>query len=115
TVVSDFVTQSGEIQRMAVRQMTAVRQVHSEYLIAILDRSKIHRHIRLRATVRLHICMIRAEQLLCAIDRGLLDDVGPLTPAVITLTRITLSVFVCEYRSGSFKHRLTDKIFRGDQ
>src|SRR5262249_7891416 len=53
TVVSDFVTKPGKIQRMTVRQMTTVRQVHSQNLIAILDRREIHGHVRLRAAVRL--------------------------------------------------------------
>src|SRR6185369_9350500 len=97
TVVSNFVTQSRKIQRMSVRKVTAVRQVHSQDLIAILDRGEINRHVRLRATVRLHIRMIGAKQLLRAIYRGLLDHVGPLTPAVVTLPRITLSVFICEH------------------
>src|SRR6185437_8143107 len=54
TVVSNFVTESGKIQRMTVRQMTTMRQIHSQNLIAILDRRQIHRHVRLRAAVWLY-------------------------------------------------------------
>src|SRR5215217_8212594 len=115
TVISNFVTQTRKVQRMTVRQMTAVRQVHSQYLITILDRGKINRHVRLRAAVRLHVRMIGAKQLLRAIDRGLLDDVGPLTPAVITFARITFSVLVGEHRSRGFEHGLTNKVLGGDE
>ncbi len=71
-------------------QMAAVREIHSQNLIAILDRSEIDRHIRLRAAVWLHVRVIGAKQLLRAIDRRLLDDVGPLAAAVITFARDSL-------------------------
>jgi hypothetical protein len=70
---------------MTVREMAAVRKIHSQNLIAILNRREIDRHVCLRAAVRLHVGVLGAEQLFRAIDRGLLDDVSPLTAAVVTL------------------------------
>src|SRR5215213_9072929 len=109
-VISDFVTEPGEVQRMAVREMAAVRKVHSQDLIAILDRREIDRHICLRATVRLKVSVVGAKQLFRAIDSGLLNDVSPFTPAVITFTRIAFGVLVCEHRSRGFEYGFTNEI-----
>src|SRR6185503_4790252 len=76
---------------------------------------EINRHVCLRATVRLHVRVIGAKQLFRAIDRSLLDNVSPFTTAVITLARITLGVLVCEHRTRSLKHGLTDKVFRSNE
>ena len=46
---------------MTVRQVAAVRKVHSQNLIAILDRGEIDRHVCLRAAVRLNVGMLGAE------------------------------------------------------
>src|SRR5688500_18302419 len=95
-VIRNLVTNTGKVHRMTVREVASVGQTHTENLIAILNRREIDRHVRLRATVRLHVRVIRAKQLLRAIDRRLLDDIGPLTTAVITLPGITFGVLVCE-------------------
>jgi hypothetical protein len=95
-VIGDFVTDSGKVHRMAVRQVTAVREIHAENLVAILNRREIHGHVCLRAAVRLHVRVIRAKQFFRAIDRRLLDDVGPFATAVVTLARITFGVLICK-------------------
>ena len=95
--------------------MPAVGKVHPENLIAVLNRGEIHRHVRLCAAVRLHIRVIGAKQFFRAIDRGLLDNVGPFTAAIVALTRIAFGVFVSKDRARSFKYGFTDKVFRSDK
>src|SRR5687767_1614515 len=107
TVVSDLVTDSRKIHRMTVRQMPAVRQTHSENLIAVLNSSEINGHVGLRATVRLHVRMFGPKQFFGAVNRGLFYDVGPLTTAVISFAGITFGILVREHRTGSFKHSFT--------
>ena len=108
TVVGNFVTETGEVQRMTVSQMPTMREIHSEDLIAILNRRQINRHVCLRAAVWLHVGVIGAKQLLRAIDRCLLNDVGPFTTTVVTLSRITFSVLVRKHRTrGSSTASLT--------
>ena len=82
---------------MTVRQVAAVRKIHSQNLIAILDRREINRHVCLRAAVWLHVRVIGAKQFFRTIDRGLLDDVGPFTTAVVTFAGITFGVLVREH------------------
>ena len=79
-IVRDFVTDAGKVHRMAVRQMPAVRKVHAENLVAVLNRRQVNGHVRLRAAVRLDVRMIGAEQFLRAIDGRLLDDVAHSQP-----------------------------------
>src|ERR1043166_856646 len=73
-VISDLVTESREIQWMTVRQMAAVREIHAEDLIAVLNRSQVNRHIRLRPAVRLYVRVVCTKQLFRTIDRRLLDN-----------------------------------------
>ena len=115
TIVGDFVAQAGKIQRMSVRQMASMREVHSENLIAVIQRREIHRHVRLRAAVRLYVRMISAKQLLRAIDGRLLDDVGPFAAAVITLAGIAFGVLVRKHRAHRFKYGFADEVLAGDQ
>src|SRR5215213_2399241 len=60
-VVSHLVTEPGKIQRMTMCEMAAVREIHSQNLIAILYRRKINSHVRLRAAVRLHVGVVGAK------------------------------------------------------
>src|SRR5262245_3486674 len=100
---------------MAMSQMATVREVHSQNLLAILDCGQIHRHVCLCATVWLYVCVICTKQLFRAVDRCLLNNVGPLTTPVVTLSRITVGVLVRKDRTRSFEHRFTDKILRSDE
>src|ERR1044071_9733903 len=52
-VISDLVTEPGEIQWMTMRQVPAVREIHSQNLIAVLNRCHVNGHVCLRAAVRL--------------------------------------------------------------
>ena len=98
-----------------MRQVSAMRQIHAQDLIAVLDRREIDGHVRLRAAVRLHIRMIRAEQLLRAIDRRLLDYICPFTAAVVAFAGIAFGIFVGEDGAGRFEHGFANKVFAGDQ
>src|SRR5258708_3568106 len=111
--VSDkFVHTPGKIQRMPVRQMTAMRQIHAQHRVAGLQRGHVHRDVRRGSRMCLHVGVLRAKQFLGAIDGQLLDLVGVFAAAVIPLARITLRVFVGEDRAHSIQHRLRDQILR---
>ena len=64
-----------EVERMAVRQVPAVGEVHAEDRVAGLERREEHRHVGLRARVRLHVGVLGAEERLGARDGERLDDV----------------------------------------
>ena len=96
-VVRNFVTQTGEVHRMAVSQMTTMGKIHTEDLITILDRCEVNSHVCLCTTVWLHIRVIGSEQFLGPIDCRLLHDVRPLATAVVTFARITFRVLIRKY------------------
>ena len=114
-VRNDRVELAGEVQRMSVRQMAAVRQVHAEDRVARLQQREVHRHVGLRPGVRLHVRVLGAEQLLRARDRQRFGDVDELAAAVVALARISFRVLVREDGSLRLHHRLGDEVLRGDQ
>ena len=96
-IVKDFVAETGKVQRVPVRQMSAVRQTHPQNRVAVLNRREIDRHVRLRTAVRLDVCMIGAKQFFRAIDSGLLDDIAPFAAAIVALAGIAFGVLVREH------------------
>ena len=114
-VMRDLIKLAGEIRRMAVRKMAAMREIHRQDFVARFNRGEINRHVRLRAAVRLHVHMLGAEQTLGAIDRQLLDHIDILATAVPALLRITFRVFVGQHAALRFHDRAAREIFRSDQ
>ena len=57
-----------EVERMPVRQVAAVRQVHPEDRVARLQQREVDRHVGLRARVRLDVGVLGAEERLRAVD-----------------------------------------------
>ena len=100
---------------MPVREMAAVRQVQSENGVARLQNGRVGFHVGLRSGMGLHVGVLRAEQLLGAVARQVLDDVGKLAAAVVALARISLGVLIGEHRARGFEHGFADEVFRGDQ
>ena len=114
-VGDDRVELAREVERVAVRQVAAVREVHAEHRVARLEQRHVHRHVRLRARVRLHVGVLGAEQRLGARDGGALDDVDELAAAVVAPARIAFGVLVGQHRAGRLEHGAADEVFRGDQ
>ena len=111
----DLVGLAGKIQRMAVRQVAAVRQIHAEDGVAGLQHGGVGGLIGLRAGVRLDVGVLGAEELLGAVARQVLDDVGELAAAVVALAGIAFGVLVGEDAAGGFEDRLGGEVLAGDQ
>ncbi len=103
-----------EIQLVPVRQMPAMRQIQSQNRVSGLQHRHIGRRVGLRARVRLHIGMLRAEDLLGAIPRQVLHHVGKLAAAVVAASRIPLGILIREYRPSRLQHGAADEVFRCD-
>ena len=114
-VRNDRVELAREIQRMAVREVSAVRQVHPQHRVARLEQREVHGHVRLCARVRLHVGVFRAEQRLRAFDRERLCDVDELAAAVVALARISFGVLVGEHRPCGFEDCAADEVLRCDE
>ncbi len=114
-VGNDLVGLAGEVQRMSVREVSAVRQVQAQDGVAGLDDGCVRRHVRGRAGVRLHVGVLGAEQLLGAVARQVLDHIGELASPVIALAGIAFGILVGEDRARRLQHGFAHKVFRGDQ
>ena len=95
--------------------MSAVREVHAEDPVARLQQRRIHGHIRLRAGVRLDVCVVRAEQPRHTLDRQTLDLIDVLAAAVVARAGIALGVFVRQVAANSLHDGLTREILGRDQ
>ena len=114
-VRDDRVELAGEVERVAVRQVAAVREVHPEHRVAWLQQRQIDRHVGLRAGVRLHVGVIGAEQRGRTGNRCALGHINELASAVVALSRVAFGVLVRHHRTGGFEHRPADEILRRDQ
>jgi hypothetical protein len=114
-VRNDLVQLAREVERMTVGEMAAVREVHAEDGVAGLQQREVHRHVGLSARVRLHVGVLRAEQLPGARDGERLRDVDELAAAVVALARVALGVLVRHHGAGGLEDRLRDEVLGGDQ
>ena len=111
----DVVQQAGLIDRRAVGQVTAVVQAHAEHGITRLAQRLIDRHVRLRARVRLHVRVFRAEQLAHAADGEVFHLIDAFAAAVVALAGIAFGVLVGQHAAHCRHNSLADDVFRGDQ
>ena len=100
---------------MAVSQMAAVREIHSQHGGAGLERGHINGDIGLRAGMRLDVRVFRAEKLFRSFDGEPLDAVYILAAAVISLARVAFCIFVGEDRTRGFQHSFRNEIFGRDE
>ena len=114
-VGNEMIVKPRKVHRTSVGKMPAVGKAHSHNRVSGLKQGYIYRRVRLRAAVRLDVCVFCAEQLLCALSCDVLDNVNALTAAVIALSGVPFRIFVREDRSGSRKNRLRYEVFRRDK
>lgn len=79
-----MIENAGRIDRRAVRQMAAVRQIEPHERIAGLEHREKYGHIGLSARMRLHVGILGSVELAQAVDSQLLDPIDDLAAAVIT-------------------------------
>ncbi len=114
-VGDDRVELAGEVQRMAVREMTAMGEVHAEHGVAGIHDGEVHRHVGLCARVRLHVGVVGAEQRLGARNGQRLGDVHELAAAVVALAGVALGVLVGQHRARRLENRAAHEVLRRDQ
>ena len=95
--------------------MTAVGKAHAHDSVAGLEQSHINCGISLRAGVRLYVRELCAEQLLCALNCDILDDINVLAAAVVALPGVALGVLVGEYAAHSCHYSRGNDVLAGDK
>ncbi len=115
TVGDEFVHPAGEIQRVPVRQVPAVREIHSENDVVLLQSGHIDGHVGGCAGMCLHVGVFRAEKFLGAFDRQLLHFVGVFAAAIVPLAWIAFGVLVGKDGAHGFEHRFGNEILRRNE
>ena len=105
----DVVVLAGEVQRMAVREMSAVGKVHPHDGVSRFQHREVDRHVGLASGVRLDVDMFGAEQLFRALDGETFDDVHELAAAVVTPSGIAFGILVREDRTVASRTALEVK------
>ena len=111
----DVVEAPREVHRAPGGEMPAVRQVRAQHRVPRLEQGEVDRHVGLGSRMRLHVHVLRPEELLGAGDRQVLGDVHDLAPAVVALARVALGVLVRHHRAHRLQHRLGDEVLGRDQ
>ena len=106
---------AGHVDRRAVSQMPARREIETHEHVAGLHEGHEHALIGLAAGIGLHIGEPAVEQSASALDREILGDVDELAAAVVPLARISFRVFVGHDRALRLEHRPRDDVLRGDE
>ncbi|MNV83331.1 hypothetical protein D3C71_1771290 [compost metagenome] len=96
-------------------QVATVRQIHPQNGVARLQQRGVNGKVSLGAGVRLHVGVIGAEQLFGTVDSQLLNDIHVFAAAVITLARITFSVFVGQLGTLSLHYARAGVVLRRNQ
>ncbi len=92
-----------------------MRQRHAEDGVAGFEHRHIHRLVRLRTGMRLHVGIFRAEQRLGAVDRQLFRHVHIFAAAVVALAGIAFRILVGQLAALRFHHCRAGVVFRRDQ
>ena len=96
---------AGQVDRAAVREMAAVGQAHAHDGIARLEHGEVHRRIRLRAGMRLHVDVLAAEKLLSAVTGEVFHHIHAFAAAVVAVRGIPFRVLVRQARTHRRHHR----------
>src|SRR5208282_1698492 len=114
-VFDEFVHAAGEIQRVAVGQVAAMRQSHAQDGIAGMQRGHVDGNVSGSAGVRLDVGVIGFEKFLGAIDGELFDLVREFAATVVAPAGVALGVFVGEDGAHGVQNGLRHQIFGGDE
>ena len=108
TIRDEFVHAPGKIQRVAMCQVAAMGEIHTQHGVAGLQRGHVDRDVGGGAGMRLYIGVLGSEELFRAVNGELFDFIGDLATSVIALARVALGVFVGEDRAHGFEHGFRD-------
>ena len=114
-VGNKVVVLAGLVDRRAVAQVTALRQIHTHNGVAQIEQSEVNRKVGLCTGVRLNIRILCTEQLTCALDCDALYLVNKFTAAVVALAGQALGVLVGEDAAHGGHDGGRDDVLAGDE
>ena len=90
-------------------------QIHTQDRVPRFEDREVDGHVGLRPRMGLDIHVVRAEDLLGALDRQRLDHVHVLATPIVPATRIALGVLVGHDRALRGQDRRAGEVLRRDQ
>ena len=99
----------------AMREVTAVVEVHTHEGVARLQDGQQNGSIGLCARVRLHVGIFGSEQFADAVDGQLLHLVNHLAAAIIAMAGVALGILVGQIRAHGLHHLVAHKVLTGNQ
>ena len=112
---NEVVIFTGDIYGRTVCKVTTVSQAHTHNGVAGIDEGEVDRCVSLRAAVRLNVCELSAEELLCSFDSEIFNHVDALASAVVTLCGVTLGILICKNGADSRHNRGRDEVLGRDE
>ena len=106
---------TGNVNRAAVAQVTAVIQVHAHNRISRIQNGKENSQVCLCTGMWLYIGIIAAKQFLGTLNGDGFYDINLFTSAVIALARISFCILVGQDTAHCVHDRLADNVFAGNQ
>lgn len=106
---------TGEVNILAVREMAAFAEIHTQNAVARIKQAEERSKIGTRTTVWLHVGIGCAEERGHALDGDVLYDIDKLTTAVIALTGEALGVLVCKNRANSGENSRAHIVLRSNE
>src|SRR5947209_3087963 len=106
---------AGEADAAPMSEVAAMGQIHTQDRVSRLEDREVDGHVGLRPRMGLDVHMVRAEDLLGALDRQRLDHVHVLAAPIVAATRIALSVLVGHDRALRGQDRRAGEVLRRDQ
>jgi hypothetical protein len=100
-VMSEIVEPPGEVELRAVREVSAVREIHRKNFLARFDQGGVRSLVGLTPGMRLNVDVIRTEELLRPLDGEHFYFIDLLAATVVSLAGVALGVFVREDRALS--------------
>ena len=114
-VGDDVVVLAGEVDGAAVGEVAAVVEAHAHEGLAGLHEGGVDGDVGLGAGVGLHVGMLRAEELLDAVDGEGLGHVDELAAAVVAAAGVALGVLVGHDGGGGLEDGLGGVVLGGDE
>ena len=106
---------AGDGRLGAVGEVAAAGEVHAHDDVAGLGEREVNGHVGLRAGVRLHVGVLRAEELLGPVAADVLDDIDVFAAAVEALSGIALGILVGEMAADGLHHCRRGEVLGGDK
>ena len=107
--------QTREINGRSVTEVTSMAEVQPHERVPRLETSHENRHVSLRSAMRLHIHVLCVIELFQSVASDIFGYIYNLATSVITVTRVSLRVFIGQDATHRFQYLVAHEVLTRDQ